>query len=65
VPAPCAAEIEPSKTILFEDEARLGTMSSRRPIAVGLGPDYLAARSIARSRSSGSRDWRPRLDERW
>jgi hypothetical protein len=46
-PAPCGAEIEPPKTILFVDEARLETVSSRRPITANLGTGFLTARSIA------------------
>lgn len=45
-PERCGAEVEPAKTILFVDEARLRTIEGRRAIDVGLGPDFLAARSI-------------------
>jgi hypothetical protein len=43
----CGSEVSPEKTILFVDEPRLSKVESRRPIPVGLGPDFLAARAIA------------------
>jgi hypothetical protein len=46
-PESCGSEIEPAKTILFVDETRLATIEDRRAIAVGLGPDFMAARYIA------------------
>jgi hypothetical protein len=46
-PAPCGAEVAPEKTILFVNEERLSHVESRRPIAVGLGPEFLTARAIA------------------
>ena len=46
-PEPCGAEVAPEKTILFVHEARLAAIEARRPIRVGLGPEFLAARAIA------------------
>jgi hypothetical protein len=46
----CGADLAPEKTILFIDEGRLSRVASRRPIAVGLGPDFLQARAIALTR---------------
>jgi len=40
-------DIAPEKTILFVDESRLHTLDSRRPIPVGLDPEFLQARVIA------------------
>jgi hypothetical protein len=40
-------EIAPEKTMMFVDEGRLATLATRRPITVGLGPDFLAAAAIA------------------
>ena len=40
-------EVTPGKTILFVDEQRLATLETCRPIPVDLGPDFLAARTIA------------------
>ena len=44
---PCGQAITPEKMILFVDETRLSTLRSPRPIPVGLGPDFLAARAVA------------------
>ena len=41
------AGIAPEKTIVFVDERRLSGIEGRRPIPVGLGPEFLAARWIA------------------
>jgi hypothetical protein len=46
-PEPCGEDVAPAKTILFVDEPRLCRIEVRRPIRVGLGPDFLAARVIA------------------
>ena len=43
----CGSEVAPAKTILFVDEERLSRVASRRPIAVGLGPEFLAATAVA------------------
>ena len=43
----CGREVAPEKKILFVDERRLAQVESRRPIAVGLGPDFLTASAIA------------------
>jgi len=43
----CGAEVSPEKTILFVDQRRLSMIDGRRPIPVGLGPDFMAARAIA------------------
>jgi hypothetical protein len=41
------AEIEPAKVIVFVDERRLLRLSSRQPIPVRLGPEFLGARAVA------------------
>lgn len=46
-PEACGGEVSPPKIILFVDESRLATVTSRQPIPVGLGPDFLAATAIA------------------
>jgi hypothetical protein len=46
VPVACGSEVAPEKTILFVDELRLSRLETR-PIPVNLGPEFLAARSIA------------------
>jgi hypothetical protein len=43
----CGREIAPEKTILFVDEPRLSRIATRRPIPVGLGPEFLAAHAVA------------------
>ena len=43
----CGVELAPEKTILFVDEHRLSNIEGRRPIPVGLGPDFMAATAIA------------------
>lgn len=47
VPEACGTQVEPRKTILFVDEARLARLESRRPIPVRLGSDFLAAVAVA------------------
>jgi hypothetical protein len=44
---PCGSEVSPEKRILFVDERRLASVESRRPIALGLGPDFLTASAVA------------------
>jgi hypothetical protein len=46
-PEPCGRDVAPEKTILFVDERRLSRIETRRPIPIGLGPEFLAARAIA------------------
>ena len=46
-PEACGGEVAPAKTVLFVDEPRLSRIETRRPIPVGLGPDFLAASAIA------------------
>ncbi len=46
-PEPSGRDLAPEKTILFVDESRLRTLAGRRPIPVGLGPEFLQARVIA------------------
>jgi hypothetical protein len=55
VSEPCGADIEPPKLLLFVDEARLHAIASRRPIPIGLGPDFLAASAIALVPFDGAR----------
>jgi hypothetical protein len=43
----CGSEVSPEKTILFVDDRALATIAARRAIPVNLGPEFLAARSIA------------------
>lgn len=45
-PESCGRELAPEKVILFVDHARLSTIASRRPIAVRLGPDLMAASAV-------------------
>lgn len=47
VPAASGREMAPEKLIFFVDPDRLSTLESRRRIRVDLGPDFLAARSVA------------------
>lgn len=54
-PEACGRQVAPEKTILFVDEQRLGTLETCHPIAVGLGPEFLAARAIALVRFDASR----------
>ena len=46
-PEPSGGQVAPAKTILFVDKARLRTLGTCRPIPVSLGPEFLAARTIA------------------
>ena len=46
-PQACGSEVTPEKIIVFVDEMRLSKVESRRPIRVGLGPDFLMAPAIA------------------
>ena len=46
VPEACGREVTPEKVIMFVDRRRVAAIESRRPIAVGLGPDFLSARAV-------------------
>ncbi len=46
-PEACGREVSPEKLMLFVDEPRLAKLRQRRPIPVGLGPEFFAARAIA------------------
>ncbi len=46
-PERCGAELSPAKTLLFVERDRLARVASAREIPVGLGPEFLAARSVA------------------
>jgi hypothetical protein len=41
--------------IVFVDRRRAATIDSRRPLAVGLGPDFLGARAVALVPFDGAR----------
>jgi hypothetical protein len=43
----CGRELTPEKTIVFVEETRVTDLASRRPIPVGLGPDFLTATAVA------------------
>ena len=47
VPLTCGDEVAPQKIILFVDELRISNVGARRQIPVNLGPDFLAARTVA------------------
>jgi hypothetical protein len=47
VPEPCGFEISPEKRLFFVDPARLQDIPDRKPIRVGLGPEFLAASAVA------------------
>jgi hypothetical protein len=53
---PCGRELAPEKTLVFVDERRLSAIAARREIAVNLGPEFLAARSIALVPFDGTKD---------
>lgn len=55
-PEQCGREVVPEKTILFVDPARLSRLATRRPIRVGLGPDFLAATNVALVRFGDEQD---------
>lgn len=46
-PERCGLELSPEKTIVFLDAGRVARFEWLRPIPVGLGPEFLAARAIA------------------
>lgn len=46
-PEACGREIAPAKTILFIDESQLSVLNAPSPIPVALGPEFLAASTLA------------------
>ncbi|HUE85938.1 MAG TPA: hypothetical protein VMO26_07645 [Vicinamibacterales bacterium] len=51
----CGSHVEPEKVIVFVDRKRMETIDSRRPFAVGLGPDFLSARAVSLVPFDGAR----------
>lgn len=54
-PEVCGGHVTPEKVIVFVDRRRVATVESRRPIPVGLGPDFLSARAVALVAFDGAR----------
>lgn len=45
-PDPIGLALEPPMTILVVPQGRLETLTSRRPVALGLGADFLGSRNV-------------------
>ncbi|MGQ0734510.1 MAG: hypothetical protein ACT4QD_12750 [Acidobacteriota bacterium] len=55
-PEACGSHVTPEKVIVFVDPRRVSTIPSRRPIPIGLGPEFLTASAVALVAFEGARD---------